>query len=210
MQRMNAAIVLVGGHSRRMGRPKDSIELGGRTLLEHVLSALVDQVGQTIVVGRMGQPVSELVPEAFRTQVLATNDRRPDGGPLEGVRSGLAYLNHPAIPAFVCGCDTPLITPRFIQLLFSLAEGFDAVAPHVGGRVLPLPAVYRGAALPIFEAAIEHSENSLWRLHRQLNSRPATESEMRMADPNLDSLVNVNDEAALQAAFAILQRRQGD
>jgi molybdenum cofactor cytidylyltransferase len=60
---MSYALIPAAGHSRRMGRPKLALPLGGRTVLEHVLAALRDAgVEHTLVV--LGPHVAELGPIA--------------------------------------------------------------------------------------------------------------------------------------------------
>lgn len=62
---MIVAIIPAAGHSRRMGRPKLSLPLGDRTVLEHVIAALHGGGCQRVLVV-VGPHVTELVPLAER------------------------------------------------------------------------------------------------------------------------------------------------
>ena len=74
-------VVLAGGRGTRMGgRDKASIELGGRTLLERVLTA--DLGGRVVVVGETA------VPDGVRRTV----EDPPGGGPVAGIGAGLDAL----------------------------------------------------------------------------------------------------------------------
>ena len=52
-----AAVVLCGGHSRRMGRDKAWLPFGEVTLLEHVAERVAPLVDELVVVARAGQRV---------------------------------------------------------------------------------------------------------------------------------------------------------
>ena len=60
---MTFAIIPAAGHSTRMGRPKLSLPLGERTVLEHVIAAL-RQGGVDHVLVVVAPHVAELVPLA--------------------------------------------------------------------------------------------------------------------------------------------------
>ena len=204
---MNAAIILCGGYSRRLGRDKCRISLGNQTLLGHVLIAVLQTVDTVRVVGRKSQLPSELIPVEFRDQVDFLHDERPELGPLEGLRVGLASLQRSHQMAFACGCDCPLISPRFIEFLFQQAEDFEAVVPQIDGKVLPLPAIYRVNALPHVEAALASGERGLWRMVQRLNARRISPAELETVDPGLKSLINVNDEPTLETVNALWAQR---
>lgn len=205
---MNAAIILCGGYSRRLGRDKCHINLGDQTLIGHVLTTVLQTVDTVKIVGRKSQLPTEVVPVQFLDQVDFLTDERPELGPLEGLRVGLASLQTTNQLAFACGCDCPLITPRFVEFLFHLADEFAAVVPQIDGKVLPLPAIYRVNALPHIEAALASGERGLWRMVERLNARRVSGAELETIDPGLKSLINVNDESTLESVNALWAARK--
>ena len=77
-----SGVILAGGQSRRMGREKLSIEVGGLPLIEHVNNALSGSCQEVLVVG--GGIVA-------LEGVRHVADERPGRqGPLAGIEAGLA------------------------------------------------------------------------------------------------------------------------
>ncbi|MCK7483867.1 MAG: NTP transferase domain-containing protein [Candidatus Moduliflexus flocculans] len=75
------AIVLAGGRGRRMKADKAGLDVGGRTLLEHVLAQIEPYFDEVLV--------SAARPRTGRVEPLAARSRarlRPSTGP--GTRSG--------------------------------------------------------------------------------------------------------------------------
>jgi molybdopterin-guanine dinucleotide biosynthesis protein A len=137
-----AGIVLCGGKSSRMGRPKAWLPWRGSPMLVHVVEVLRRVVDEVLVVssGKLDLPPLD-------APVVA--DREPDLGPLAGIREGLAHVRGEL--AYVTATDAPFLEPAFVAAL--LAYG-GAVAPEQGGHVQTLAAVYPRAALPCAEALI--------------------------------------------------------
>lgn len=141
-------IVLCGGRSRRMGRPKALLPWFGRSLVEHAVATLRPAVDEVLVVTSPSLAVDALVrPLGARVVV----DREPDRGPLAALRDGLAAARADA--AFVTGTDSPFLTRDHVEALFARAlrghargEPVRAVAPVAEGFVQVLSAVYPGTA----------------------------------------------------------------
>lgn len=129
-------IVLCGGRSSRMGRDKAWLPWRGRPMVEHVVEVLRGVVDEVLVVSS-----SELELPPLEARVVV--DREPARGPLAGIREGLAALESDL--AFVCGTDSPFLTPAYVEALLSQR---GAAAPEVDGFVQTLAAVYPRAALP--------------------------------------------------------------
>jgi molybdopterin-guanine dinucleotide biosynthesis protein A len=134
------AVVVAGGGAARMGGvDKGSIEVGGRTLLEHVLSAL-RHVADVVVVGdevRTSRPVT------------FTREHPQGGGPAAALLAGLRAFPHPPGRVFVLAGDLPRVTEETLERL-EAAVGDDvdgAVLVDRGGRAQYLCASYRVAAL---------------------------------------------------------------
>lgn len=133
--------VLVGGASRRMGRPKASLQLDGESMLDRQLRLLRSVARRVTVVGgpagylnRLDVPV---VPDAVATR-----------GPLGGIYTAL--LETRTELNLVIGCDLPFATRNLLACLMLRArgEGSDATVPCApDGRLQPLCAVYRRSAL---------------------------------------------------------------
>lgn len=132
------AIVLTGGSGARVqGADKASIELGGTTLLEHVLAALTE-VPDIVVVG------DEL---GTSRPVRFLREDPPGGGPAAGMLAGLSGF--PRLPALVVvlAVDMPLVTLGTVRRLVHAAEEDGSLLIDGEGRKQYLCAVYRTDAL---------------------------------------------------------------
>ncbi len=114
-------LIPAGGKSSRMGRPKLSLPLGGRTVLEHVIAALRDG-GVEYVLVVVGPHVPELIPYAAAAGALvcrltaATPDMRAT------VQQGLRWLDHHLHPQpgdawLLVPADHPTLEAGVVQAL---------------------------------------------------------------------------------------------
>src|SRR4051812_49738323 len=80
-------IILCGGRSRRMGRPKAWLPFAGEPMLARVVRLLGEVVHPLVVVAAPGQDLPPLPPD-----VLAARDPEEGRGPLQGLAAGLEAL----------------------------------------------------------------------------------------------------------------------
>ena len=197
-----AGLILGGGDSRRMGRPKAWLPFGDEPLLSRVIRQLQEVVAPIVVVGAADVP---LPPLPAGVEYLC--DRQPDRGPLEGLRVGLAALAPHAPRAFVVGCDYPFVAPAYIERLATLSAGHDAAVVRVDGRLHPLAAVYRTSLVANIDELLGSGRSALLDLITQSNVRLVEPTELADLPSPLASLQNVNTPeeyaaALVQAGFA--------
>jgi len=200
-------IVLCGGKSRRMGRPKPMLPFGPELMLQRVARLLGEAVEPVVVVAAAGQKLPDLVPP-----IRVARDRRPNRGPLEGLRAGLTALRDEdeVEAAFVTGCDVPLLVPDFVRRMIELSAGYDVAVPHVEGYDEPLSAVYRTSVLAQVEALLAADRLRPAFLFDHVRTRRITADELTGVDPKLRSLANVNSRADYLAALAEAGQEVGD
>lgn len=133
-----AAVVLAGGQAVRMGgADKASLEVGGSSLLEHVLAALAE-VDEVVVVG---DPVPTSRPVTF------TREDPAGGGPAAGLLAGLRGLVRPPTWVLALAVDLPLLTADTVHRLTTAVRDDGAVLVDAGGRRQYLCAAYSVDAL---------------------------------------------------------------
>lgn len=136
-----AAIVLAGGSSRRMGHDKAFVKIKGVEILKRIIDQVYSIVGEVVlVIDTDAEPekYSSLVPQ----DVKIINDLRNGQNPLIGVYSGLSIVHNKY--ALMIPCDTPFLNRGVIQLIFERADGHQAAVPRwPDGRIEPLMSVYR-------------------------------------------------------------------
>lgn len=156
--------VLVGGQSRRMGRPKQLVEVGESTMVERVVDSLSGAVDEIVLLGGGPVPAS-----------LEGLSRAADAGDCRGPMAGIlgAMRARPEACWIVAPCDLPLLQPAAVQwLVASRRPGAWAILPSLEGFIEPLMALYEPQARALIEKAAAAGEYSLLRL--TLNSRVVT------------------------------------
>jgi molybdenum cofactor guanylyltransferase len=213
-----AGIVLAGGRSTRMGRPKAALEWHGSTLLHRVAGIVGRAVdGRVVVVRAPGQELPSLPPG-----VRVVDDAREGRGPLQGLAAGLAAVADDADLAYVSSTDVPLLHPAFVARVLAGAaeENVDVALPVAQGFRHPLAAAYRTSLLAEVEDLIERDRMRPAFLFERARVRELDEHELlrdgklARADPELLSLLNVNDpdeyeRARARAAPRVTVRRFG-
>ncbi|MFG3525423.1 NTP transferase domain-containing protein [Streptomyces sp. NPDC047917] len=133
------AIVLAGGAAKRLGgADKPGIRVGGRALLDRVLTACAD-ASTTVVVGGRRTTVRP---------VIWTHEEPRGGGPLAALDAGVRQTT--AQRVLVLSADLPFLgTGTVAALLAAAGEGQrdGAVCTDQEGRDQPLVAVYRAEPL---------------------------------------------------------------
>jgi molybdopterin-guanine dinucleotide biosynthesis protein A len=181
-------IVLCGGESRRMGRPKAWLPFGGELMLQRVVRILGEVVDPVVVVAAPGQDVPPL-PE----HIEIARDENKARGPLEGLAAGLRVMSRLGVDAaYISSTDSPFLRASFIRrVIEQLGEAAIAV-PYVNERHHPLAAVYRTAVLAEIERLLAADRLRPIFLFDAVTTRPIAASELESADPELRSLRNLN------------------
>jgi molybdenum cofactor cytidylyltransferase len=114
-ERLISGVILAAGISSRMGRPKQLLKLGDRTVLQHVVDAAADAgLDETVIVlGRAAEEVAASLelPSGCRTAV------NPEyaSGQSSSLRAGLRALDSASVAAVVLLGDQPAIWPEAIR-----------------------------------------------------------------------------------------------
>lgn len=193
-------IVLCGGESRRMGRPKAWLPFGDELMLQRVVRILGAVVEPIVVVAAPGQDVPPL-PQS----VEIVRDERTGRGPLEGIAAGLRRMVELGVDAaYASSTDVPFLAPGFVRRVIELLGDAAIAVPHVEDRHHPLAAVYRTTILPEVDRLLAADRLRPFFLFEAVATRLIEADELRTADTKMDSLRNLNtpDEyrAALQEA----------
>jgi molybdenum cofactor guanylyltransferase len=196
-----AGIVLCGGESRRMGRPKAWLPFGGTTLLGHVAGSLTAVAQPVVVVAAAGQDLPPLP-----AGIEVARDAGPGRGPLQALAAGLVAVAGRADLAFATSCDAPFVRPAFVRRLVERLDERPVCLPDVDGFLHPLAAVYRVSILADVERVLARSRRRLIDLLNAVPHRRVTADELHDVDPGLDSLGNLNTPEDYAAAAAAVDR----
>ncbi len=197
-----AGIVLCGGQSRRMGRPKAWLPFGDERMLQRIVRLLGDAVHPVVVVAASGQDVPPLP-----ANVQLARDVRQGRGPLEGMAAGFQAIGTAADAAYVSSCDVPFLRPAFIGRLVALLQDSWVAVPRAGGFHHPLAAVYRVGVAATIQRLLANDRLRPLDLFEAVPTRIVEPEELSDVDPGLESLRNLNTpeqyrEALRQAGLA--------
>lgn len=182
-----SAVILAGGRSSRMGADKATLPFGESTLLETVASRCAELCDEVIVVAREDQRL----PGPWRIVHDSGN------GPLDGIAAGLRAASHPY--ALVTACDTPLLQPAVVELLFERANGHAAAVCEADGRIVATLGAYAATLGPVIEALLASGERRARAVANLHGVVVVPEADLRAADSELLSLRGCNTPEEYQA-----------
>jgi molybdenum cofactor guanylyltransferase len=188
-----------------MGSPKAALEWHGSTLLWRTVAIIGRAAdGPVVVVRAPGQDLPALPPD---TEVV--DDPQEGQGPVQGIAAGLAALAGQADVAFVSSTDMPFLHPAFVRrVLRASLDGADVALPVARGFRQPLAASYRTSLAPAAERLVRERRLKPAFLFEECNVSVLDEATLRAdpvlaaLDPDLDSVLNVNEPADYQSARA--------
>jgi molybdopterin-guanine dinucleotide biosynthesis protein A len=189
-------IVLCGGQSKRMGRPKAWLPFGGEIMLPRVVRLLSAAVHPIVAVAAPDQQVPPLAPD-----VAIVRDDEKGRGPLQGLVAGLTALRGRCDAAYLSSCDVPFLQAAFVRRLIDLLGDHAICVPRVDGFHHPLAAVYR---LEVADAVTRLlAENRLRPvfLFDAVPTRIVEASELMEADLTFQTLRNLNTPEEYEAAL---------
>jgi molybdopterin-guanine dinucleotide biosynthesis protein A len=178
MQRIAGAI-LAGGASRRMGRTKALLDVGGVPMAQRVASALTSGGCGDIAI--VGGSMSDLA--ALGLPVIA--DDAPGEGPLGGVITALRHFTE-ASHVLVSACDLPLLDAATVRNLLQAAQADPESAATVAytDRVEPALVVWTRASLVVVAALFADGERAVHRVIDQLDTQTVQVSAQALTNVN--------------------------
>ncbi|MFA5951241.1 MAG: molybdenum cofactor guanylyltransferase MobA [Hyphomicrobium sp.] len=210
-----AGLLLAGGQSRRMrGGDKALAELGGRSMLAHVMARMQSQVS-SMVLSTNGDPA----PFAGFGLPIVADAVGGFQGPLAGVLAGLRWAgaHAPEVSHIVSvSTDAPFL-PRDLVGQFIQIAGDDLVAKPSrnrvvvaasGGRVHPVIALWPVALADEIEAALGRSENKVQVLQERFGVAVVEYAFKRFGCELVDPFFNVNTPEELEEARGIIAKAE--
>jgi molybdopterin-guanine dinucleotide biosynthesis protein A len=166
-----------------MGTDKALLPFGVENLLELAISRAKGVSPTPIIVGDRNRysPYGEVI-----------EDRFPHCGPLGGIHAALCATQTDL--NLVLSVDMPLMRSDFLIWLARLAASGNAMAvvPETQGRRQPLCAVYRSAARPVVEQALNRGEFKVGHIFSLIPACYVKEDEIAEAGFSPDIFRNVN------------------
>jgi FdhD protein len=170
-----------------MGVDKTLLPVDGEALLSRVVAAVSGVCEHTVVVTNRIEQIAEagLPPE---TSVLV--DEVPFQGPLGGLVTALKGA--PDEWVLAVAADIPWLEPDVIRALWDARDSAQVVVPVTEKGVEPLLALYHRSCLAAARHVLATGRRRLVAMFPELKVVELPLEQLRAADPELRSLVNVN------------------
>jgi molybdopterin-guanine dinucleotide biosynthesis protein A len=206
-----SAIILAGGFSSRFGQDKGLLNLAGKPLIKHIISAVDKVVDEKIVV------VSSKDQAENYLNILGSNARilvdrtsmDKTQSPLIGALAG--FKEAQGRYSVLLPCDTPLVSSEVISLLFELCINRNAVIPRWPTCYIePLQAVY--CTKPAYEATRSALGGGKLKMQSMIDKmqsiRYVSTIVLQQLDPELETFLNINTPLDLRKAENMLKHRE--
>ncbi len=180
-----SAIILTGGRSQRMGRPKAWLDLGGEPALRRLADIVRPLTSEIVLVAAADQDLPPI-------DARVVHDRHPELGPLPALALGLESVR--SSHALVLACDMPLVRPAVLVWLDQECRRRKATAviPVWNDVAQPLVAVYDRQIADTLMALVADGERRLQSLRTLEGVHLASSEEMAALDPEGVSFHTMN------------------
>lgn len=202
LRKAAAVIVLAGGKSVRMGRPKALLNFRGRSLIDRAVRT-AECVSECVMIITSAELAEQFSSSAARLIV----DDVADLGPIGGLATASRYLRTSSEIALaaddfvlVLTCDMPNFGPRAASFLISAAAGKEAAWLHDGQRDLSLPVVFRAGLLSHFETAASRRQLKLQGILSSLQGHRVHLTDLTASGVSPDCMQNLNTPAEFRLA----------
>ncbi len=201
--RMEASlIILTGGESRRMGREKGLMSVGGKPLIRSITEELRPLFSETIIVSRHGQYGNW---NDYADRVVSDPEPYRGKGPLAGLLAGIQSSTSPRL--FLTAGDMPFVSSDLASYLMSrLHSPYQAVIPSVKSRIHPLFAAYHADCARDVELLLQQESYRMMDLFSRIPHKILSSEEWEeLVDPVV-GLMNMNSPGDWQDAERLAQQ----
>lgn len=189
--------IIAGGQSRRMGRDKAFVDLGGKALIEHVIEGGAD-LGQAETILITNKPA-----QYAHLGLPMHRDILPNRGSLGGIYTALVQAQSPDVLALAC--DMPFVNADLLRYLVDqIHDNIDIVVPRVDGYPQGLHAIYKKTCITPIAEQLEADRLKIIRFYDQMRVRYLDETDYAAFDPQGRSFVNLNRPEELAEAELLL------
>lgn len=183
--------ILAGGQSKRMGRDKAFLTLGGRSFISRISDEMCTLTKDMFVV--IGKKQTNEFRKALGRRATIIGDEYDLKNPMGGILSACKVVRTEYV-AFLA-CDMPLVKSAVVLSLYRAAQGHSAAIPiWPNGFLEPLCAVYnvREAERAGLDALREGSVGAWSLISHLVDASYVRVESLRIVDHYLDSFININ------------------
>jgi len=175
--------ILAGGRSRRMGRDKALLPIGGRSVIERVLDRVLPLSDDVTIITD--------VPGKYRhLDYRMMGDVFPGNGSLGGIYTAIYAAQY--LHCVVVACDMPFLNTDLLRYLVELSPGFDVVIPRIEEFPETMHAVYGKGCLKPIKSRLLADQLKIIGFFEDVGVRYVERDDVSRFDPTFRSFININ------------------
>ena len=116
LNKINSAVILAGGSSRRLGADKQLLRFDGKLAAVYIAEKLKTVFDEIIIVTNRPELYTDMPYKTVR-------DIYKKGGPLAGIHAGLTSASSTHV--FITACDMPFVSLPFVKLMVNKRQETD-------------------------------------------------------------------------------------
>ena len=178
-----AGVILTGGSSKRYGKNKAFLELGGIRLIDRITDDMKNIFKRVILVTNEKKGYEYL-------GIPVVEDLIKGLGPIGGIYTGLMSISGQA--GFFLGCDMPFINKQLVRYMVDIQDNHAAVVPSVANEIEPLHAIYAQSCLGPIRNLIGSKRYQVRLVYDQISVRYVKEDEIRRFGSPTRAFLNIN------------------
>ncbi len=181
--------ILAGGQSRRMGRDKAFLPVGGRPVVERVVERVAPLSDDLLLIATTHAPYAHL-------PARLVGDVYPGKGSLGGIYTALQAARHDY--CLVVACDMPFLNVELLRYLISLVDlspNYDVVIPRVEEFPETLHAVYGKRCLDPIQRRLLAGQLKIIGFFDEVRVHYVERDDVGRFDPEFRSFMNMNTPA---------------
>jgi molybdopterin-guanine dinucleotide biosynthesis protein A len=185
-----SSVILAGGKSKRFGKNKAFLKIGGRILIDQIVEKMGRLSNEIIIVTNILKKFDYLPKKFDYLNVKLIKDIIPYKGSLGGIYSGLLFAENNSI--FVVACDMPFLNIPLLKYIISFFQDYDVVIPKINNFFEPLHAIYSKKCIKPIKKLIDENNLKIVDFFKDVNVKFVKKNEIEKFDPDLLSLFNIN------------------
>ncbi len=197
----HGAVILAGGDSKRLGQAKALLDFQGRTLIELMVTCLVEYFDQITVVTDKPDLYHHL-PVKLTSDIIVNEKKSP----LRGIHAGLSVSELPH--QFFTACDMPFLNLELIDYMSGFALKYDAVVPCIGEYFQPLHAFYSRTCIDVIENQFMKGHFKVADFYEHIRVKYIGLDEILRFDPAQESFININRWSDYEYALKVFAEKQ--
>jgi molybdopterin-guanine dinucleotide biosynthesis protein A len=176
-------VILAGGSSKRYGKNKAFLKIGGVRLIDSILQEMKTIFTRVILITNEKKKYEYLEIPMFEDLVKGF-------GPLGGIYTGLMSISDQA--GFFVACDMPRINRQLVRYMVDIKGNHRAVVPSVADNIEPLHAIYFRSCLKPIRHLIDSNHCQVRLFYDYIPVRYVKEDEIRKFCCPSKAFLNIN------------------